>query len=199
MTRNNKNRISKNNINFVTDCIKSNKILACLFSILIFVTFLTGIIVAIKTKANYDSLEKLGVVCFKSSGFFSRLLSMLIVGIICFGCSFSKWLSPVAMLFLSYRAYLLGINISLIISANGIAGVVTALIIVLPCQLLTLCALTFFYLLHRNFCKENGFAFSNVRVGRIKLLLFAFVLLCVICLIESILFAIFSPTIILVI
>lgn len=198
MTKNNKNRKIKPQFTFVADRLKTNKMFVIIISVVLFITFLTGIIVAIKTKIGYENLEKLGVVCFKNSGFLSRLFSMLIVALICFGCSFSKWLSPLAMLFLSYRAYLLGINICLIISTNGIAGIVTALIIVLPCQLLTLCALALLFLLHRNLCKQEC-GFVSWRGERIKIIVFILILLFSICLIESILFAIFSPTIILVI
>ena len=52
------------------------------------------------------------------------MLSMILFLMICLGCGFTKWLFPIALLMLSYRAYLLGLSLALIIIANGLIGVV---------------------------------------------------------------------------
>ena len=200
MTKNNKKRNFKGNFNLIADTIKGSKIVAIILCTLLVITLLTGIIVAIKSNVNYDKLQKIGVVCFDKSGFFWRFLSMLFVALICFGCSFSDWLMPFAMLFLCYRSYLLGVNLCLIISVNGIGGVVSAILIVLPCQLLALITLAIFYLLLRRKNKDfkcYGRNSNDRQKG--KVVIFTLFLLLAICLLESLLQAIFSPTIILVI
>ncbi len=200
MTKNNKKRNIKQNFDFLFDCLKNSKMMTIVLGIILVITFLTGVIVAIKAKASYDELQKIGVVCFGRSGFFYRLLSMLFIALICFGCSFTDWLSPLAILFLAYRAYLLGINLCLIISVNGIGGIVTAILIVLPCQLLALLTLALFYLLLRRTCKDyKCFGWSRISGQKGKIIIWSLILILSICILESLLFAIFSPTIILVI
>jgi len=205
MTKFNKKRKVFQEFGFVSDLIKESKIKIFIISTIVLIAFLTGIIVAIKTKVNYDNLNNLGVVCFKKGGiintsFFTRFLSMLLIILICFGCSFSKYLFPIASLFLAYRGYLLGVNICLIFAINGIGGIITSLLIIFPCQIIALVLLTLFYILmcktQRDYCL---FGSSRVSNQKLKLFLSVLIALLLICFIESILLAIFSPRVILVI
>lgn len=205
MTIKNKNRQIRKNFGFIFDLMKESKIKTIILSAIVLIAFLTGIIVAIKTKASYGSLSNLGVVCFEkggviSSSFFTRLLSMLLIALICFGCSFTDYLFPLAILFLSYRGYLLGINICLIIAVNGIGGIVTAILVVFPCQLIALAVLSLFYLLMSKTCRDFR-AFGGCRVPnqKLKIIVITLIVLIAICLLEALLLAIFSPKVILVI
>lgn len=205
MTKKNKNRQIGKEFGFIFDLVKESKLKTIVLTAIVLIAFLTGIIVAIKTKASYDNLNNFGVVCFQKGGvvnssFFTRLLSMLLVMLICFGCSFTDYLFPLSILFLSYRGYLLGVNISLIIAVNGLGGVVTAILVVLPCQLLALAVLSGFYILMSKTRKDFR-AFGGCRVPnqKLKILVLTLIILFAICLIEALLLAIFSPRVILVI
>ncbi len=205
MTKFNKKGNFLRRFDFAFDLIKESKIKLIILSVFILIAFFTGLIVAIKTNANYVDLDRLGVVCVSRGGiigssFFARLFSMLFVALICFGCSFSKFLFPFSILLLSYRGYLLGINICLIISVNGFAGIIVALLIALPCQIVALAVMVLLYIMmaktnkdYKNYC---GYKVAN---QRLKLIVFAISLLLIICLIEALLIAIFSPSVILVI
>lgn len=205
MERKKYKRSIKENFSFVFELVKENKIKTIILSSFVLIAFLTGIIVAIKTKANYDNLGSLGVLCIGKNGvisasFFTRLLSMIFILLICFGCSFSKFLYPVAILFLSYRGYLLGINIVVIMAVNGIGGVISAVFIAFPCQIFALIVLSLFYLLfsisHNDWCRYGG---TKVPNQKLKIIMFALIMLISICILEGILLALFSPRVILVI
>lgn len=205
MTKINKNRNLFQNFRFALDLLKESKIKIIIMSVVISIAFLTGIIVAIKTKADYFDLNNLGVLCFEKGGvingsFFSRLLSMMVVALVCFGCSFTDYLFPISIIFLSYRGYLLGVNICVIIAVNGFAGIVVAMLIALPCQLIVLGVLSLFYILTSKTNKDyKKFGFCRVPNQKMKIVLIATAVLISICLLESLLLAIFSPKVILVI
>ena len=203
MTIKNKNRQFKDSFSFAFDMMKESKVKIIVISVIIIIALLTGIIVAIKTKADYDDLERIGVVCFGKNGistsFFSRLLSMLLIMLVCFGCSFSDFLIPIAVLFLAYRGYLLGLNICLIIAVNGIGGIIFAFIIVFPCQLVALAILSVFYILMLRSQKDKRI-FGGCRVPnqKMKIIVYTLIILILICLFEALLLTIFSPNVILV-
>lgn len=205
MTKFNKKNGLFSRYNFMFDLIKESKLKLIIFSTFIFIAFLTGIIVAVKTKACYYDLGKLGIVCVTKGGiintsFFTRFLSMLFVALVCFGCSFCKYLFPLSVLLLSYRGYLLGVNICLIISVNGMAGVIVALLIALPCQLLALGTLLLFYVLMSKTNKDcSKWGGCKVPSQKLKIVLMSLSAILAICLIESLLIALFSPGVILVI
>ena len=119
MTNKNKKRQFKDVAGFALEIIKESKLKIILLSAISLITFLAGIIVALKTHSSYENLENYGIVDVRTgsltTSFFSRLLSMLFIALIMLGCSFSSYLFPFAVLFLAYRAYLLGLNICLMI------------------------------------------------------------------------------------
>ena len=124
---------------------------------------------------------------------------MTLIIFICFGCSFTDYLLPVAVLFLAYRGYLLGVNTCLIIAVNGISGIIFSIIIVLPCQLLALAIMLLFYILMSR-CYKDRRLLGGCRVPnqKMKILIATFLAVIVVCLLEALLLAIFSPKVILV-
>ena len=186
---------------FISEGVRANKILTILLSAFILIAFLTGVIVAIKTRSfssagvfiNSDKCNQI------TSNFWARLLSMLIIFLILFGCSFLPVLFPITAIFLSYRAYLLGLNICLMIIWYGFSGVVVAIIVALPCQILALAILLLFHILALKTSKDFK-AFGGCRIAheRLVICVVTLSLLLLLCLIESLLLAIFSPKIILV-
>lgn len=181
---------------------KESKIKLIIIVVSIFITLLTGIIVAVKTKVGYGDLDELGVIILKNgtinSNFFTRFLSMLLIALICFGCSFNKFLFPIALIFLSYRGYLLGLNIVLIIVSSGLIGIVS-LIIIIPCQIMALAALAVFYILMTK-TQSDFKCFGGCRVPnqRMKIIVYSLIIFLVLCILQSILLAIFSPKVVLV-
>ena len=205
MTRNNKNRVFRNAFDFIIDLIKERKIALIIFSSLMIITFITGIIVAVKTKGSYDINDNFGVVNISSnsisaSSFFTRLFSMLLITLLLLGCSFTKWLSPVALLLLIYRSYLLGLYISLMIALYGISGVIVSIIVALPCQIIVLAIMTLFYLTMAKTFRENRcYQTYKTSKQKTKLLLLAILFLLCVCVCEEILLLIFNAKVILVI
>lgn len=203
IVKKNKNQL-KENFSFCFQLMKESKIKVVVTSILLIIAILTGIIVAIRTHNHYHIGENYGVVDVASGGltttFFTRLFSMLLIMGIVFGCSFLNYLYPLAILFLGYRAYLLGLNITLMLVLYGLQGVIVSLLIALPCQLIALLVLSIFYLLSSQTTKEcKSFGGSRTPNQRIKILLLTLLVLFIVCLLESILLWLFSAKIILVI
>lgn len=204
MTKKNKNFIFKDTKSFIFDSLKECKIKTLVLSIIMLITFLTGIIIAIKTRNDFGTTKGLGIINVQTGGltstFFTRLLSMILIYLVLFGSSFLPYLFPLAIIFLSYRSYLLGLNVTLIIIFYGFSGAFITILIAFPCQLLALLILEIFYLLMGKTCKDfRCFGGSRIPNQKTKILIISIIALILVCLIESILLALFSPKIILVI
>ena len=187
------------------DCFKQNKIKLLVSICFLFIALLTGIIIAIK---YYDSssicLSNYGLADFSggiiSSSFFSRFFSMLLIVLLLFGCCFTSWTFPLAILILVYRTYLLGLNLTLMFILYGIPGMLVSLIIALPCQLAIIFILLISYLLlYCNSCACKRYGNSGGMSGKVKILLATLVLLFICNLFESVVLLIFNVNVILVI
>ncbi len=202
-------KYKKKNFNYiispVVELVKENKIkLFILFSLAI-LSILTGIIVATKTSSNYNISDKFGVVDLSSnnisnSTFFLRLLSICLIFLILFACSFCKYLSPIAIIFLIYRSYLLGLNLTLMIIFYGISGVLVSIIIVLPCQILILsCLILFYTLLSKTMRDLRCFGGCKYPRQKSRIIFISAIILLGLCIFESLLLILFNAKIILVI
>lgn len=188
----------------ILDAINQHKKTTFFLIIFALIGLLTGIFTAIR----YSNGESL--VCFNDfslseylSGdlgtrdlFLSRLFSTTICTIIIFVSSASIFLLPVGFILITYRAYLISLNCSLIIILNGLGGILTCLLIIIPCQLVGLLILALFCSFA---CKR---AVSKKKYGTTckiwdKLLL-CFIALLIINSIETLLLYLFSSRIILV-
>ena len=194
MTIKNKKRQNLSFVNNLKEITNISKWKIILYSVIIFIALLTGIIIAIKTSKESVYLEKYNLLDF-GYGFWGRLFSTLFVTMVCFGSSFLPWLFPLALIIIGYRAYLLGIALCWIIICNSFMGVIFALFVILPCQLAVLAVITLLYLM---LCKQRKEFCLDGR-KRWVLLLIAVIILIALCVVESILFSLFSPDIILVI
>ena len=117
-----------------------------------------------------------------------------------FLCSFSPYLFPLAVILIAYRAYLLGLNVCLMIIFYGLSGVVISIIIALPCQLLVLIVLALFNILMSKTMKDlKCFGKCKVPKQKTKLIACAGICLVGLCIIESLLLIMFSAKVILVI
>lgn len=204
MTNKNKNRQFKEVINFIIDMLKECKIKTIILSLVIVIAFLTGIIVAARTHTSFASIDGYGIIDVKTgtltTSFFTRLFSMLFVALILLGCSFFNFLLPIAVLFLAYRTYLLGLNICLMIVLYGFSGVIATILIALPCQLLAIILLGLFYLLmSKTIGDYKCYGGTKIPKQKVILITYTLILIFAICLIESILLTLFSAKVILII
>lgn len=184
----------------VCDCLKQNKIKPIVYSLLLIVSFVLGVIIAIK---YYDvatiQLSQYGLVDFSGgivgSSFFSRFFSMALLCLLMLACSFTIFTMPIAVLILCYRTYLLGLNLTLLFILYGVPGIVLSLLITLPCQLAIIAAVVLYYILISNgpACKN-----SIGSVSKLKLTAIILVVLFLINILETILLAIFHAQVILV-
>lgn len=180
------------------------KILITFF--ILFIFLLTGIILAVRyqNSLSMNMLNDFGIVDFAGSGittsFFSRMLSILLMMAMLFGCSYVKFLMPLAVLLLSFRTYLLGFNLTIMFLSYGFPGIIISFIVILPCQLAMLIALCGFYFLMRKCtCDCQQFGGCNANKDKLKLILWSFLLLLLICLLETLLLLIFNASVIIVI
>ena len=185
---------------------KENRIKFIITLVLVLIAISAGVFVAIKNTANssLSSLQEISLDDFasgfvgSSSAFFSRTLSLTINVLILFGVSFVPFLFPLADVLFVYRSYLFGLNFALIFLLYGIGGSLTAIVVILPCQLLTLFILIMFYLVLSKIngnCKRYGGTDCN----RFLFLLFGLLLLIIVNLVETILLYLLNGQVILVI
>ena len=185
---------------------KENRIKFIITLILVLIAISAGVFVAIKNTANssLSSLQEISLDDFasgfvgSSSAFFSRTLSLTINVLILFGVSFVPFLFPLAEVLIVYRSYLFGLNFALIFLLYGLGGSLTAIVVILPCQLLTLFILIMFYLVLSKIngnCKRYGGTDCN----RFLFLLFGLLLLIAVNLVETILLYLLNGQVILVI
>ncbi len=205
MTTKNKNRIFKDASNFILETIKECKIKTILICTITIIAILTGIIVAIRTKDSYNASNIFGVVDISSnqisvSTFFTRLLSMLLIFLVLLASSYNKYTFVIGLIFMAYRAYLLGLNICLMIIFYGFSGIVVSVVVAFPCQLITLAVLgIFFILMSKTFCDYRAFGGCRTPRQKTKIIITTCLILILLCAIESILLTIFSAKVILVI
>lgn len=186
--------------------IKENKIKIFLSFAFVLIAISTGIFIAVKSNNSYSlgQLQEIDLSQFylgiaaSSSAFFSRCLSITINVVILSVLSFSVYLFPLAEILFVYRGYLFGLNFALIFIFYGIGSSITAIVVILPCQLLTLFVLIMFYFvltkMNRN-CKRFGGAECN----RFFYIVVALILLLLINLVETFLLCILNGRVIMVI
>lgn len=189
-----------------TQTLKENRIKFIITIILVLISLSAGIFVAIKYSgsANLSRLQEISLDDFKSgfagssSAFFSRMLSLSINILILFGCSFLPILFPVAEILIVYRAYLFGLNFTLIFILYGIGGSLTAIVVILPCQLLMLFALIMFYFISSKI-NGNCKRYAKAECNRLLFLLLGLIILLVLNLAETLLLYLLNGRVILVI
>jgi hypothetical protein len=186
---------------------KENKKTTLFFVLIVAIGLFTGIFAAIRYHNGFTLLDfndfsltnylngELGT----SRLFYTRLFSVSVISIIVLISSFSVFLMPVNFIVLIYRSYLLTLNCTIIILFNGLGGIICSLLIILPCQLLSLLLILMFcsYSFKYSCIKKRYGVCNEFKIWH-KFLIFLFLLLLV-NLLETFLLYIFSSKIILVI
>ena len=204
MTNKNKNRQIRELGNFIFESIKINKFMLIIFLVISIITLFTGIIIAAKTHSSIMANDNFGLVDITTGGltttFFTRLLSMMFMVLILFGCSFTIYVVPISIIFISYRSYLLGLNICLMIINYGFSGALISIIVAFPCQLIAIGVMILFYVTMLKTNKDyKAWGGCRTPYQRLKILIITIIVLLLLCLLESLLLAIFSAKVILVI
>ena len=189
-----------------SNAIKTNKLKMIVCFLLVFTAICTGVFVAIKAKGAHElcNLREINLDDFSSgfaassSAFFSRTFSLCANVLILSLLAFAPFLFPLSVFLLVYRGYLFGLNFALIFVFYGVGSALSAIIVVLPCQILTLFVLIMFSIvlqrINRN-CKRFGGSDCN----RLAFVFVVLLLLILINLIETVLLFFLSGTVILVI
>lgn len=191
----------------VQSAIKANKIKLIAIFALVLVAMSTGIFVALKSNStgtlyrlqdiNLDSFSK-GVAA-TSHAFFGRTISITLNVVILTGLAFApSWLFPLACSLFMFRGYLFGLNFALIFVFYGVGSVFSAVLIILPCQLLTLFALIMYYLVLKRI-NINCQKFGGSDCNRALFIAAGFAILMLINLAETLLLCLLSGRVILVI
>ncbi|MBE7075689.1 MAG: hypothetical protein E7375_01285 [Clostridiales bacterium] len=173
---------------------------------LVLVAIFTGVFVAIKSNNSHSlgQLQEISLgdfysgVAASSSAFFSRTISLLVNVVLIALLSFSVFLFPIAEVLFVYRGYLFGLNFTLIFIMYGMGSIITAIVVILPCQLLTLGVLILGYIILQRLnanCKKFGGSESN----RFLFVLLMFLLVVLINLLETLLLFMLNGKVILVI
>ena len=189
--------LSFNAKNTFIDILKSIKWQLIISALIILIGFIIGIYSAFSflPAEICDENQLLSFLCGSMSSFSSlvyRIISSIIVMLLLFLFSKSKWLSPLAVILLFYRAYLLGINIGMMLRFYSVSGIIVAVIILFPMHLVELFFFAIFYfaLLSKNSC----FVLTSSK----KFILISLAIVLIINIATSILLIIFSPNVILI-
>lgn len=188
------------------NAIKANKVKIFLTFVFVLIAIFTGVFIAIKVSNARDlcNLHEINLDSFytgfaaSSSAFFARTFSLVINIFLLAILTLSPFLFPLACVLFAYRGYLFGLNFALIFIFYGIGSMVTAVVVVLPCQLLTLFVMIMFYIILQRMninCKKFGRSDGN----RMMFVLLAFLILVLINLVETLLLCVLNGSVILVI
>lgn len=197
MTKNRFSSLAYRTKDAFIDILKSIKWPLIITLAIILIGFFVGIIFAF-TSLSADYINQDIVLCFLTGNMASfssmlyRILSSLVVLILLLLFSRSKWLAPLALILLFYRAYLLGINIGIMLRFYGLSGIIVAILILLPIQLIMLFYFSFFY--WALLTDEKNCILKSVK----NFFLISILVIIAINLVLLLLLALFSPNVILV-
>ncbi len=179
------------------DIIKSIKWQIILSAVIILIGFIIGMYFAF-AHVSLDFTDGDKLMCFLTgnmsnfSSLIYRVLSSLVVITLLLLFSKSKWLTPLALILIFYRAYLLGINIGIMLKFYGVSGIVVAILILFPMQLIQLLFFSMFYFALLS--SQCSFMIKSVK----KFVLISMGVVLILNIVISLLLLLFSPQVILV-
>ena len=188
------------------ETIKTNKKKFVLTFVLVFVAIFTGVFVAVKSN-NHNALGQLQEIDLSgfyngfvasSGAFVSRSLSLLVNVLLLIVLSLSKFLFPLAEVLFVYRGYLFGLNFTLVLIFYGIGGIITAVVVVLPLQLLSLLVLIAFFVVVSK-CHYDCRRYGRGDCNRVVLAVVVLIFLLLLNLLETLLLIVLNGKVILVI
>lgn len=185
---------------------QKNKFWIILLGSLMLIALLTGIFTSIKlyNLDNDINLDDYSVNTILNGNVYSfgyfllRILSCLIIAGLLYLFSLSKFTYFLGLALIIYRAYLVTLNCTFIVIKLGVGGIISSLLIVLPCQLLFLFIMCVLFILFMNINKQKSQC-GTVDKSSLNLMLVLLLLFLVVDIVEIILLVIFKPTTILII
>lgn len=187
--------------------IKTNQIKLIIIGVLTLIAFVTGIFSAIKFSNGSTTIiySDFGIKEFANGTigttqmFFQRFFSYGVILLILTVCSLTVILFPIGVVAIVYRGFLLGLNITFIVIIYGVSGIITAILIIFPLQILMLVIMILFFVMARNHCIVKGKYGSKNGINIFLLMLIFLSLFTLINLAETILLVISSAKVILII
>lgn len=195
-----KSLFSRFKLGFASQC-SQTKGRIIVAAVIVLLCFIAGIIVCASTPDFYPADEYILDFSGVQSGFgafFSRGFSITVILSVTFVFSLTVWTFPLAVLIIGFRGYLLGFNICVLCANFGLSGLLDAVLIVLPCQLCMLLCFVLYFALITKAC-QNCKKFGSSGSGRGKMFLLFLIVLMLLNLVETLLLALFSSKVILVI
>lgn len=188
------------------NAVKANKMKIIITLAIILIGICTGVFVAIKSNnsCNLSRLQDISLANFYSgfvlstSAFFMRYLSLCINLAIITGIACVPKLFPLSWVLYAYRAYLFGLNFALIFIIYGIGSAFTAIIIVLPCQLVTLFAMLIYQIILTQII-INQRRYGSCEISKPLFILLGFALFFIINLAETLLLFLLNGKVIMII
>ena len=189
-----------------SNVIKENKGKLFFTLLLVTISIFVGVFLGIKHTNAYNlgclqeiSLGKFysGVVA-SSSAFGARCVSLLVNIVILTAISFTPFLFPLAQVLFCFRGYFFGLNITLVFIFYGIGSMVTAVVVVIPCQIISLLILVGYYLILTKI-NSNCKRFGCCECNRVVFFIAGLALCLLINLIETLLLVMLNGNVILVI
>lgn len=173
-----------------------NKLFIFSLIFMAFVGLLTGVLVALKCGVGVSTLNDYNLqiyVCGEANSFsnlITRVVSVFCNMLIILISSLSLIIAPIGFIIITYKTYLVGFNCTLLFSLYGFSGAITSILVVLPCQIIMVIGLIVFFVLSVN-GSMNKKRFCE-KPKRLKLFLIFFIVLILICIIETLLLTIFN-------
>lgn len=189
-----------------SNVIKENKGKLFLTLLIVTISIFVGVFLGIKHNNSYNlgCLQEINLgnfysgVVASSSAFASRCVSLVVNIVILTVISFTPFLFPLAQVLFCFRGYLFGLNITLLFIFYGIGSIVTAVIVVIPCQIISLLILVGYYLILTKI-NSNCRRFGCCECNRVVFVIAGLALCLLVNLVETLLLVILRGTVILVI
>ncbi len=189
-----------------SNIIKENKGKLFFTLLITLVSIFVGVFLGIKNNNCYNlgSLQEInlgnfyGGVVASSSAFMSRCVSLCVNVVILTAISFTPFLFPLAQALFCFRGYLFGLNVTLVFIFYGIGSMITAVVVIIPCQIITLLILVGYYLILTKI-NSNCKRFGCCECNRVVFVLVGLAFCLIVNVIETLLLVMLRGTVILVI
>ncbi len=176
--------------------------------VLLFLTILgifTGVFTALKSGVSLYNFQDCNLSIYADASifsfdiFFTRMLSHVCVLVVISFSSLSVFLLPISYLLFIYRAYLIGLNCSLLIILFGFSGIFTSIVIIIPCQIaITFVFIVYFCIMINRAVQKRHFGYCE-KPKFLKIFFITLLILVILNLIETLLLILLNAKTILVI
>ena len=183
-----------------------NKTILFLIASFIVLSLLTGLFTGIKlynisgtiNPGDYSFVTIVSGDIYSVSIFIKRFLSTILVIGLCIIFSINRWLSIFGFLLICYRAFLLALNCTFIIIYLGIGGAINSVLIIFPCQIISLLIISIMFVISLRAFKLKAMC-GKLNGNYFKWLMLSIILAFTTNIIEALLLLTFKSTTLLII